>query len=155
MIEQPKTSLCPRCKTSFPYRSNKKFCSAECRKLSHQDATRKAIPYNATNSRHEARVQEELFELHDILSQQLYELPPFERLGFLESKIMMARNGRHPKIKKILTTPRFIVPTSEQRRRFHLKHPHTYKGFGAAANSYSLFSPWNSSVDKVVLGVVP
>ncbi len=85
----------------------------------------------------------------------MYTLPPEERLGYIERIIQLARNGDSPIIRDILTTPKLLKPNPEERWLFYRKRPSVYCTIAQAANRYTLSSPWRSSVDRVVKGLVP
>lgn len=149
-----KSLTCPECGVNFPYRSNKTFCSKRCCKASSQRARRKELPANAANSRSIRRDQHEVFELAMRMAERLYSMPPFERLGYLEEIIQLARNRQCPMIKKILTMPKLIRPNPNDKHLFYRGCP-SYCTISQAADLYCRMSPWNAGVAAVVRGEVP
>ncbi|WP_353338327.1 hypothetical protein, partial [Pseudooceanicola nitratireducens] len=111
-------TICPECGTPFPYRSNKRFCSSKCRKAESRKAQRADQPVNATNRPSVRREQHEVFELAQRLAENLYSLPPSERLGYIEHLVQLARSGDCPTLRKIMTNPKFIYPNPESRHLF-------------------------------------
>ena len=109
MPDKPEAT-CPECGAIFPARSNKRFCSASCRKASSQKKRRAKTPVNATHSKQCRRDQHELFNLAMRMAETLYTMPPFERLGYLEEIVQLARSGRCKKTKKVLTMPALLYP---------------------------------------------
>ncbi len=151
----PSHTLCLACGSLFKFRKSKKHCSARCRKAESKRRERQQTPSNAKSSYDKARHQEEKFELALRMSERLYTLPPEERLGYIERIIQLARNGASPIIRDILTTPKLLKPNPEERWLFYRKRPRAYCTIAQAANRYTLNSPWRSSVDRVVKGLVP
>ncbi len=151
----PSHTLCLACGSLFKFRKSKKYCSARCRKAESKRRERQHTPSNAKSSYDKARQQEEKFELALRMSERLYTLPPEERLGYIERIIQLARNGDSPIIRDILTTPKLLKPNPEERWLFYRKRPSVYCTIAQAANRYTLSSPWRSSVDRVVKGLVP
>ncbi len=148
-------TLCLACGSFFSFRKNKSYCSARCRKAESKRRERQQTPANAKSSCHKARQQEEKFELALRMAEKLYTSPPEERLGYIEAIIQLARNGDSPIIRDILTTPKLLKPNPEERWLFHRKQPRAYCTIAQAANRYTLGSPWCTSVDRVVKGLVP
>ena len=154
MAPQNNQTNCPECGTAFPYRSNKRFCSSTCRKAESRKRQRKANPVNAKNSPSVRREQHEVFELAQRLAEKLYSLPPFERLGYIEHLVQLARSGDCPKLRKIMTNPNFIYPNPENKHLFW-RGSSVYCTIAQAADRYCRFSPWQASVAEVVRGEVP
>ena len=147
-------SECPECGTTFPYRSNKRFCSSSCRKAESQKRQRKTNPVNAKNSPTTRREQHEVYELADRLAETLYSLAPAERLGYIEELVQLARSGDQPKLRKIMTNPAFIRPNPQDTYLFW-RGTSAYCTIAQAADIYCRYSPWQASVTKVVRGQVP
>lgn len=154
MPQPPTVGVCSRCGTEFPYRSNKKFCSPSCRKASSQEGARAKAPANAKHSRAVKREQYRTYELAGLLADNLYALPPFERLGYLEDLVQQARSGAHPRLRRILTNPQLIRPDPNKRFLFPRRCP-AYCTIAQAANRYCMWSPWQAGVASVVRGKVP
>ena len=117
----PRTSLlpesrCPACGTTFPYRPNRRFCSANCRKSDSKRAARARVPANARSSPTVRREQEELFDLATRMAKRFND-PDFreERLGYLNELVELARSGDSPKLSKILTMPKLLRPERRSR----------------------------------------
>lgn len=144
-------SICPACGNQFPYRSNKRFCSSSCRKADSRDRLRKAVPVNAQNSPATRREQHEIYELAGLLAEKLYSLPPFDRFGYIEEMIQIARSGDHPKLRKIMTNPAFIYPNPSDKHLFW-RGTSEYCTIAQAADRYCRYSPWQASVSDVVRG---
>lgn len=145
---------CPQCGALFPFRSNKLFCSPTCRKLYSQQKARSDSPANATNSRSVRRDQAELFDLAMRMAERLYSLPPMERLGYLKDVVDIARSGRSPKVRKILTYPVFLRPDRNKERLFWRRSPSVYCTISQAADRYCR-KFWSAGVVDVVRGLVP
>jgi len=155
MPTPPAVGVCLRCGVEFPFRSNRKFCSTRCRKASSQQTARAKTPANARNSPTVKREQYETYELARLLADNLYALPPFERLGYLEELIQQARSGRHPRLRRILTNPELIFPDRNKHFLFPRGWPVTYCTIAQAAERYCRWSPWRAGVASVVRGEVP
>jgi predicted nucleic acid-binding Zn ribbon protein len=153
MSNIPASITCPHCGDEFPFRSNKKFCSPSCRKLSAQRDQRKKQPVNATNSPDEKRKQHEVFELAARMAETLYSMPPFQRLGYIEEVVQLARSGNCPRVRQILTMPALIRPNPDKKHLFP-RGCRSYCTISQAADRYCLISPWNSGVAAVVRGKV-
>jgi len=152
-VSPPTQSLCPNCGNLFPYRSNKTYCSSNCRKAHSKRQSRRETPVNARYNFTKAREQYEKFELAERLAERLYSIPPRDRLGYLESIIRLARDGHCPKVRDILTTPQLIRPNPQNRYLFYRGRPSVYCTIAQAANRYTVWSPWSSTVDRVVKGL--
>lgn len=151
----PTHTLCPSCGNLFPYRSNKTFCSANCRKAHSKRAERRSKPVNAANYRSKAEHQYRKFDLAMRMAERLYTMPPGQRLGYIEAIIQLARGGHAPLVRDILTTPQLLRPDPSDRFMFWRRAPKAYLTISQAANRYCLRSPWAASVDRVVTGKVP
>ena len=127
---------CPKCGKTFYGRSNKKFCSSKCRKLSSQQTIRTTTLVNSKNSKCKKREQYELFDTALRLAEILYTLPPSERLGFMEHLILMARSGEHPKLKQILKMPTLLKANSENELLFWRHAAANHRTISQAANNY-------------------
>lgn len=150
----PITSTCPVCGRAFVYRSNKRVCSATCRKAQHREKDRRENPANASCSPSVRREQAEVFDLAMRLAETLYSLPPSRRLGYIEGLVQIARNGEHPKLRKVLTNPHLVKPNPVEKHLFW-RRSHAYCTIAQAANRYCLSSPWGASVQDVVRGKTP
>ena len=148
------TTTCPECRLDFPCRSNKKFCSAGCRKASSQRVRRQEQPVNAANSPTTKRDQREIFELAVRMAEALYTMPPGQRLGYIEEVVQLARSGQCPQLRKILTMPILIRPDPNKKYLFYRGKTH-FCTISQAADRYCRSSPWNAGVADVVRGNVP
>jgi len=154
-MPSPKShSKCPWCGSMFLSRSNKQFCSASCRKAASQKDRREQCPANAANSPTTRREQHEAFELAARMAETLYSMPPYERLGYIEEIVRMARTGRSPLLRRVLTNPAFIRPNPLDQHLFFRRCPN-YCTISQAADRYCRSSPWNAGVAEVVRGEVP
>ena len=155
MPQPPTVGVCSRCGAEFPYRSSKRFCSPPCRKASSQDEARAKAPANAQHSPGVKREQYRTYELAGRLAETLYSLPPFERLGYLENLIQLARSGGCPRLRGILTNPQLIYPDTSKRFLFPRRRPEAYCTIAQAADRYCKWSQWQAGVASVVRGEVP
>ena len=96
-FQREKEGLCLRCGSSFFYRSNKKFCTSNCRKRysEHKANSECSIKKRTENGR--------LFERASRLGEEYYKTPPPERLGFLKDMIDLARSGEDPHLRLVLS----------------------------------------------------
>src|SRR6056297_1816334 len=147
-------STCPQCEGSFPFRSNKRFCSPTCRKLHSQQRARSERPANAGNSRTIRRDQEELFDLAMRMAEDLYTRPPGRRLGYLKDAVDLARSGRCSKVRKLLTFPALLRPDPEKKGLFWRRSPAAYRTISQAADRYCR-TFWGAGDVAVVRGAVP
>lgn len=154
MSISPTSRTCRNCGTAFPFRSNKTSCSASCRKALSQRERRKALPVNAANYGSIRREQHEVFELAMRMAESLYSMPPFDRLGYLEEVVQLARTGQSPKIRKILTMPTLLRPSPDKKHLFY-RGCRGHCTMSQAADRYCRMSPWNAGVVQVVRGEVP
>jgi len=154
MSISPTSRTCPNCGTAFPFRSNKTSCSTRCRKASSQRERRKALPANAANYRSIKKDQHEVFELAMRMAETLYTMGPFDRLGYLEEVVQLARTGQSSKIRKILTSPTFLRPNPFKKHLFY-RGMRSFSTISQAADRYCRMSPWNAGVVQVVRGEVP
>lgn len=155
LFSPPTHSLCPSCGSLFPYRSNKTFCSPNCRKAHSKREARRSRPANAAHRRDKARQQYQKYDLAMRMAERLYTMPPGERLGYLEAIIRLARSGHAPLVRDILSTPQLLRANPEDRFLFWRRAPKAYLTITQAANRYCLWSPWAAPVHRVVRGLVP
>ncbi len=147
-------SVCPACNETFNRkRSNQKFCSPKCRKNNYQLRDRKENPKNAQNSPDVKRTNMQQRERASYLAELFYSKPPSERLGFVKELVDAARNG-DASLKSILTDPRLLRASPDEKRMFHRKAPQSYRTISQAANAYCK-QFWGASVGPVVRGEVP
>lgn len=146
--------ICPHCGAHFPFRSNKRFCSATCRKLNAQDKVRAKTPANAQQSRWVQRDQMEIFDLGMRMAERLYKTPPDQRLGYINYIVDLARSGESPRTRQVLTMPTLLKPDPTRRSLFWRNCPNTYLTISQAANRFC-WHFWNAGVKDVVRGVAP
>jgi hypothetical protein len=155
MSTSPTHNVCPECQFEFPFRSNKRFCSPTCRKASAQKKDRANNPANAENSISVRQDQSADFDLALRMAETLYTMPPNQRLGYIEYIVQLARSGKCPRLRRILTNPDLIKPDPEKKYLFYRGLPKVYCTLSQAANRYALFSPWGTGVAEVVRGIAP
>ena len=149
-----KQSNCPQCGVSFPFRSNKRFCSPTCRKLHSQRELRAKSPAIADNSRDIQREQMECFDLAMRMAEHLYTLPPAERFGYIKDIVDLGRSGECPRVRKILTFPNLLYPDPCRKHLFWRRCPSTHLTISQAADRYCRHF-WKASVVDVVRGIAP
>lgn len=155
MPESQKLATCHECKEIFPYRSNKRFCSDNCRKANARKKDRRKNPVNAANRRSAKRQQNEDFDLAMRMAETLYTMPPSQRLGYIEDVIQVARQGESARLRRVLTNPAFIWPDPQKLHLFFRRAPGSYCTISQAADRYCRRSPWQAGVKEVVRGDVP
>jgi hypothetical protein len=153
-ITPPAAITCPQCGKEFPFRSNKKFCSASCRKACAQRDHRQKQPANAAHSRSIRLDQRGVFELAIRMAETLYSMPPFDRFGYLEDIIQLARSGQCPQVRRLLTMPALIRPSPDKKHLFY-RGCRSFCTISQAADRYCRSSPWNAGLAAVVRGEVP
>lgn len=79
--------VCTNCGAEFPYRSNKIYCSKSCGR--HARRPKQSSKHSPTKKLDNKR----FFEEARFLAETMYDLPPFERLGFMKELIDQARAG--------------------------------------------------------------
>lgn len=140
---------CENCGQSFTRkRKDKRFCSEHCRKDKFQKKDRKINPRNSKQSNTKRRENEEIFDKSKRLSEQLYSLPPSERLGYLKDLIDLARRGE-TKLRSLLTNKYLLSAGVDEAWLFPRRCPRSYRTISQAANSYCIRF-WNASIHKVV-----
>lgn len=155
MPEIQKVATCPECGDTFPYRSNKRFCSDSCRKAHQRKEDRQKNPVNAAKSCSAKKQQKEDFDLAMRMAETLYTMPPNQRLGYIEDVIQTARQGESARLRRVLTNPAFIWPDPKMRHLFFRRAPGSYCTISQAADRYCRRSPWQAGVTEVVRGDVP
>lgn len=153
----PSAGVCPNCGDTFPYRSNKLFCSRPCKVKHHKRMVRGGMDKDriSTQTHTEARRSLELYDLNRVLSAKLYGLHPGERLGYIEEILQIARKQSGGLLRALLSNKRFIYPNPEEKRKFHRGSPQTYCTFPQACNRYLVTSPWNCYLNQFMRGIVP
>jgi len=88
--------FCKHCKVSIAGRSNKIFCSANCRKRSSEGNKNSFVSYEKKN--HNMR----LFDSATRIAEMYFQMSPFERLGLMREYIILARQG-NGKMREVLS----------------------------------------------------
>jgi hypothetical protein len=88
------------------------------------------------------------------MAETLYTMGPFDRLGYLEEVVQLARTGQSSKIRKILTSPTSLLPNPTKKHLFY-RGMRSFSTISQAADRYCRMSPWNAGVVQVVRGEVP
>ena len=148
------TKYCAECDATFLQRNkNQKYCSSRCRKDRYQRADREKYPTNAATSPATARRQYEFYQRALDLAEQLYSLPPNQRLRFINSLVEAARTDDRV-LANIFTNPKFLYPDLEEKWIFYRRCPRSYVTISQAANAYC-HRFWGAPVTEVVRGSVP
>lgn len=138
---------CEYCEKEFPYRKNKRFCSENCRKYANRPTQ------NGQESPTKKRELIERYDLAILLGEQLYDLKPDQRLGFIKDLIDRARGGEK-QLRHILSNPelRKIDPERENH-----KLPRKSKAYFTITQAASHYCKrfWKANVWEVVSGKVP
>jgi hypothetical protein len=129
---------CHQCGSSYTAkRSDARTCSTNCRiKLS-----RGGRAMNRTESPSKRRREDELFDLHKVLCETYYTMPPMRRPGYLQSLIERAVAG-DAQIKAILTNPVLVRShtgrSGELRKRFHFRGSIAYPTLPYEAHRFTM-----------------
>jgi hypothetical protein len=97
-------TTCPQCLSSFPYRKGKTYCRPTCRVYASRP--KQNSEFSITKKRQNAL----FFDKARRIGNMLYDLPPFERLGFMKDMIDEARAG-NTQLRELLSN-------------YKLRHPH-------------------------------
>ena len=142
-------TICVQCSQIFQKnRRDQKYCRDACRKNAYQTKDRKENPKNSTESPDKRRRNEVLFDTAKRLAEELYGLPPCERLGYIKTVVDVARDG-NAKLVRILTNKILLKPDRSKKRLFHRECPATYFTISEAADKYCR-KFWDASVYDVV-----
>jgi len=140
-------TVCPGCGEPFPYRSNKRTCSARCRTKVNRTTQ------NGTESPSKRR---QLIHRNDtamVLAERLYSLPPCERLGYMQELIQRAREG-DTWLREVLSNHRLIKPNPIYDRKLFYRRNPEYRTISQAAQNYCKRF-WKANVWEVVHNKVP
>ncbi|MBZ4023462.1 hypothetical protein CKO11_13445 [Rhodobacter sp. TJ_12] len=88
------------------------------------------------------------------LAERLYTLPPSQRLGYMQTLIEEARSGASPRLRRVLTMPKLLRASREDRHLFWRRSPESYRTIAQAADRYCR-KFWGAGVVAVVRGKVP
>ena len=147
-FQREKEGLCLRCGSSFFYRSNKKFCTANCRKrYSEHKANSKCSNKKRTEN-------ERLFERAARLGEEYYKVPPQERLGFIKDIIDLARSGQDQHLRLVLSNLVLLQANRESPRNYFIGNRYHNSNIAKIANQYCRHF-WNAGIKAVAYGTAP
>jgi len=139
-----KSVTCHQCGASFcAQRSTAKFCNPTCRKAS----ARGGIPENRRTSPTKCRRENELFDLHMLLCETYYGMPPAARGAYLEGLIDRARDGDN-KIKHILTNL-YLLKAKEGSKVYNFRSNRAYPTITQEASRF-VTANWGVSIKDAV-----
>ena len=145
---EQKTKRCIRCEAEFPFRSNKKFCSPNCRKR-HSE-----VKQNSYSSPRKHRNNTELFDSAARIAEMYFMLPITERDGFMADLIRSARSGENKRMRDILSNKVLLDTTNNWGNPLKGRRGRSYGSIAQAAKSYCR-RYWDASVKDVVYGRAP
>lgn len=134
---------CIRCRMAIEGRLNKKFCSSNCRKRSSEPKR------NSQESPTKRRENMEFFERAKRLAEELYLVPPPERLGFMSGLIAFARTQDDAQLKDILSNYILLHPHPKNDTFLFPKSSPSYCTIAQAASNYCK-RYWRANVKDVV-----
>jgi hypothetical protein len=140
--------LCPQCKSPVTGRPNKVFCNSNCRKR-YSEPTR-----NSFSSATKRRENREFFDRAMRLAEELYGIPPNQRLGFMKDLIDYARLGEDRQLQDILSNYVLLHPNPYTDPHLFPKRSRAYCTITQAASNYCKRF-WKSDVKLVVYNRVP
>ena len=141
---------CPNCEDVFkPRRPNMKFCCANCRKA-HSRGIR-----NSQNSKATARENMEFFDTAIRMGNRYYDLPPYERDGYMSELIADARAG-NTQLRKILSNWKLLHPNPVDERWMLPRGSWAYGTIAQEAQQYC-WKYWGKDVNvrDVVYARIP
>ena len=146
--------VCPHCGTEFePKRRDQKYCSANCRKRSHQKKDREANPRTSFHSPDVRRTNLEQIDRMMILTEDFYTTKPDQRISFLREIVERAREGEKT-LRAILANRYFLGATFGETPRLYFRKCWAYPNVTKEANRYCR-NTWGASVIDVVMNRVP
>lgn len=140
-------TVCPVCGNTFPFRSNKKTCSARCR------VKKNRTTQNGTESLSKRRQLMHRNDTAKMLAEELYSLPPCERLGYIQGLIQRAREG-DTWLREVLSNHRLLKPNPIHDRHLFHRRSAEYCTISQAAQNYCKRF-WKANVWEVVHNKVP
>lgn len=141
-------AICPACKVQFAARrTNQKYCSDNCRKAYYQAKDRAKNPKNSQNSKWVKRANTEFFDRAMRYSEELYSIPPDQRLNFINSLVEQARAG-NVKLRQMLSH-KILLNASPEEENYFWRQCHAYPNIAQVANNYCRKS-WGANVRQVV-----
>ena len=145
---KPGKRKCPRCQEAVHGRSNKIFCSSNCRKR-YNEPTR-----NSLFSVSKRRENMELFDRAMRLAECFYTTAPQFRLGFIKDIIDIAREGNDNQLRLILTNYCLLHPNPVQSPHLFFRRNRAYSTIAQVAQRYCKHF-WKKDVKLVVYNKVP
>lgn len=146
-VKEAGLSICPQCSKHFKFRKSKTYCSANCRQYAcRPKQNSKCSP----TTRQENRM---FFDFGLRLAEQLYSLPPEERLGYTKSLIDEARAG-NTSLRELLSNYKLLHPDPQNERWMFHRGCRSYCTIAQAAQNYCK-RYWNANVGDVVYGRCP
>ena len=146
--ERKNDRRCPKCNKSVTGRPNKIYCSSNCRKRANE------FTRNSFCSVTKRRENAEFFDRAKRLAEELYTIPPSERLGFMKKLIDHARKGGDAQLRDILSNYKLLRPHPlEDRHLFYRRKPHHLTIAQVTARYCKKF--WKADVREVVYGRAP
>ena len=134
---------CKHCERPYkPHRSDQQFCGAKCRVYASRSTQ------NALSSPTVARTNAEFFDTARLMGERLYQLPPKERLGHIQSLIADARQG-NVQLRNLLSNWKLRRPHPENETWMFPRGSRAYCTIAQAAQNYCKRF-WNANVDDVV-----
>ena len=135
--------LCPQCSSEVTGRPNKIFCTSNCRKR-HSEPKR-----NSYSSPTKRRENQEFFDRALRLGEELYGIPPNQRLGFIKDLIDHARLGEDCQLQDILSNYKLLHPHPYHDTHLFPKHSRSYCTIAQATSNYCKRF-WKADVRLVV-----
>ena len=123
--------LCLHCKVPIEGRRDKKFCSDGCRKRANEN---KQNSYESVEKRNE---NYRLFDQASRLMEMCVGHPPFERLGFIEELIQIARSGEDNELRVVLANRYLMDGDNDYGNPFSGKRGRSYGSLAAMTKKYA------------------
>ena len=137
-------ATCPQCLGTFPYRKGKTYCGVNCRVYASRPKQ------NSECSHDVARENAVFFDKARRIAEMMYELPPFERLGFMKDMIDEARAG-NTQLRKLLSNYKLRHADPKNESWMHPWGDRSYMTLAQAADAYCRRF-WGTHVTNVVYG---
>ena len=119
------------CKVPIEERRDKKFCSDGCRKRANEN---KQNSYESVEKRNK---NYRLFDRASRLMAMCVDHPPFERLGFIEKLIQIARSGEDNELRAVLSNRYLMDGSNDYGNPFLGKRGRSYGSLAAMAERYA------------------
>jgi hypothetical protein len=141
-------AICPACKVQFAARrSNQKYCSDNCRKAYYQAKDRAKNPANSQYSKSVKRANAEFFDRAMYYSEELYSVPPDQRLKFMKTLIEKAREG-DVRLRQMLSN-QILLKATPTDQRYYWRRSSSFPNIAQVANNYC-WKSWGANVKQVV-----